>query len=65
MEQDINDFPELKDAIENCAKQLIEVFMNSTYQNPVLNCELNVSDGTKYRLLFERVDLDEKGDHND
>jgi len=39
-------------------KSLIEFCINEKIHNPKITVEANVTDGAKYRLVFERIDLD-------
>lgn len=39
-------------------KNLIEFCVNESIVNPKITMDATVSDGAKYRLVFERIDLD-------
>lgn len=39
-------------------RQMIEFCLNENIGNPEIIMEASVTDGTKYKLIFERTDLD-------
>ncbi len=48
-----------KSATGQAVKILLEFCLKEKIENPMLVATIDVSDGSKYKLIFERVDLEE------
>lgn len=44
----------------NVIKELIEFCLNEKIENPKITMDAKITDGERYRLVFERIDLDER-----
>ena len=62
MPTNIKDHPAVEKALVKSAKLLIDSTYQSGFEHPTLECTLDVEDGRRYKLTFERVDGEyEKG----
>lgn len=57
-DDDLQNYPEINTAIENCMRILIPAIEKSGYDNPKIESEISVSGGKKFKFLFERTDMD-------
>lgn len=54
----MDDFPNISSAIDNSTRLLLEALEKEGLENPKIDTVLTISDGRKFLLRFERIDLD-------
>lgn len=56
---DLSKYPKIEKAIEDAVEILASALTNEFFTNPELDCVATLPDGSRWKLIFERVDVDE------